>query len=414
MSYVRRLCFVLFLLFLCLPAEAQSWQAVPPETVGMSAERLERIDQLAQAYIDNDEVGGILTLVVRQGKVVHAEQYGWQSREAEIPMDTDTIFRIYSMTKPITSVAVLMLMEEGQLMLSDPVSRYIPAFADVQVFDPDAQDGTRRVAPRRPITIKDLLTHTSGLTYGIFGDTEVDHLYQEANLLDGTRDLEAFSNDLAVLPLMFHPGKRWQYSVATDVLGRIVEVASGQSFASFLQTRIFDPLGMVDTGFHVPAEKLDRFAVNYYMDEQGTLAIADGGSESQFAKPPRFVSGGGGLVSTQADYLRFAQMLLGGGEIEGVRLLGTKTVELMTMNHLDGEFAPGWGFGLGVNVTTNVPRTAMPGSPGVFGWSGLAKTHFFIDPEEDLIAMVWTQVFPRGAFSLDSQFKVAVYQAIID
>ena len=395
-----------------LPAKAQP--LTQPEAVGMSAERLGRIGPLMQQYVDEDKLAGILTMVARRGQTVHFQTYGTRNLESGAPMEPNTLFRIYSMTKPITSVAVLMLYEEGHFQLSDPVARYIPSFEGLKVYDADAPDGSKRADVQRPMSIRDLLTHTSGLTYGFFSETSVDTLYRETQLFGEDAPLADMVEKLSALPLLFQPGERWHYSVATDVLGYLVEVVSGQPFDAFLQTRIFAPLGMNNTSFEVAPDELDRFAVNYTFDEYGRLIPQDGGTTSSFAAPVRFFSGGGGLVSTASDYMRFAQMLLNGGQLGDVRLLSRKTVELMTANHLDGEFAPGWGFGLGVQVCTNVARTQVLGSEGTFGWSGAANTFFFIDPKEELIAMVWTQLFPYGFYPINNTFKVAVYQAIID
>ena len=379
----------------------------------MSAERLARIDPLLQAYVDEHRVAGVLAMVSRRGKVGYYEDYGYRDLDAGAPMTRDTIFRIYSMTKPITSVAALMLYEEGRFRLSDPVARYIPAFENLMVYDADAPDGSKRAKLKRPMTIRDLLTHTSGFTYGFFSQTPVDTLYMQAQVF-GNGNLEEFVGRLSQLPLLHQPSETWHYSVSTDVLGYLVEVVSGQTLDVFFEERIFKPLGMTDTAFEVPPDKMDRFAANYSINDDGKLEAVDAGATSQFAAPVRFFSGGGGLVSTPTDYMRFAQMLLNDGELDGTRLLSRKTVELMTTNHLDGDYAPGWGFGLGVQVCTDVARTQALGSEGTFGWSGMANTYFLIDPEEDLIAMVWTQFLPYGAYPLRDQFKVAVYQAIVD
>jgi len=397
----------------------------PVESVGLSAERLERIEAVMRPYVEQGLVAGLMTAVARRGRLVHFESYGYRDLEAEKPMEHETIFRIYSMTKPVTSVAVLMLYEEGRFLLTDPVARYIPAFEGLQVYDAAAPDGSKRARLSRPVTIRDLLTHTSGLTYG-FGQTPVDTLYREAELLYKRDDrgvsirhgtMDDMVMKLSRIPLLHQPGTRWQYSVSFDVLGHLVEVVSGQTLDVFFQERIFDPLGMPDTGFEVPPEKMDRFAVNYTIGGNGRLEILDAGSTSIFAAPVEFFSGGGGLVSTMTDYLRFAQMLLNGGVLGGTRLLSPKTVELMTSNHLkpgDETTRPGYGYGLGVAVLTNVARTQSLGSKGNYGWAGFANTYFFIDREEELIGMVWSQHFPWRKYPIAAQFKVAVYQAIVD
>jgi CubicO group peptidase (beta-lactamase class C family) len=264
------------------------------------------------------------------------------------------------------------------------------------------------------MTIQDLMRHTSGLTYGVFGDTPVDSMYQAAGVLAGDRTLAAAVDTLATLPLLHQPGTQWHYSVSTDVLGRLVEVVSGQSLDAFFRTRIFEPLGMDDTMFEVPPDEMDRFATTYAMGEDGALVVRDRKGDSDFAAPVTFLSGGGGLVSTMDDYLRFARMLLNGGAVDGTRLLSPKTVDLMTQNHLDGTFSPGWGFGLGVQVATDLPAASTLGSEGMYGWSGLASTYFFVDPQEELIGMVWTQFVPNARYPIGEQFRVGVYQSIVD
>lgn len=412
---------VIMLAILCLlraPVFAQDAMlpavSVAPEAVGISSSRLDRMQTRMNAYVDEGRTAGILTMVARRGQTVHFETHGMRDKENGLKMEHDTIFRIYSMTKPITSVAVMMLFEEGHFQLNDPVHRYIPAFKDIQVYDETADNGSNTVQSARPVTIRDLLTHTSGLTYGVFGNSPVDIMYREAGILRPDQDLESMVDALGKIPLIHQPGTKWNYSVSTDVLGYLVEVVSGQPFGDFLEDRIFGPLGMKDTGFEVPKNDLNRFANNYRYTPEGELVLQDGAEDSRFAGPITFYSGGGGLVSTAQDYFRFAQMLLNGGELDGKRLLGLKTVELMAMNHLEGEWAPGRGFGLGVSVVTDVAKTQQLGTEGTYGWSGLAKTYFFIDPEEELIAMVWTQLFIDGAFPLADEFATGVYQAIVE
>lgn len=392
---------------------AQEITVYDPASAGVSAQRLERIQPLMQEYIDSEKLAGINTLIARQGKVIYLDSQGYRDMENREPMTEDTIFRIYSMTKPITTVAALMLYEKGSFLLSDAVSKYIPEFKDVQVYDQNAPDGTNRTPVNRQITIRDLMTHTSGLTYGLFSQTPVDTLYREAGLFsEEVQSLEDMINKLVTLPLLHQPGQTWHYSVSTDVLGYLVQVVSGQPLADYFHEHIFQPLGMNDTAFEVKKRDLDRFAVNYSRDKNGKLIQVDGGKKSDFAAPVTMHSGGGGLVSTLSDYLKFSQLLLNGGELNGTRILSPKSVDLMTQNHLQGEQSPGWGFGLGVQVCLDVPRTGSLGSQGMYGWSGAAKTFFFIDPEEELIAMVWTQLF--GDTDMANKFKVAVYQAIVE
>ncbi|MBX2818533.1 MAG: beta-lactamase family protein [Rhodothermaceae bacterium] len=387
---------------------------LPPEGVGFSSDRLDRMHEIAKSYVDEKKIAGVLTMVARKGEVVHFETYGKRDLEKGLDMEHDTIFRIYSMTKPITSVAAMMLYEEGHFRLNDPVHLYIPELENVMVYDEDAPDESKTVKPNKPMTIRHLLSHSSGFTYGIFGNTPVDQMYREAQILNPNSDLQGMVEKLAEIPLMHHPGEKWTYGVSTDVLGHFIEVISGQSLGEFFQERIFDPLNMIDTGFFVPEEKVDRFANNYTYTPDGTLIRQDGGPTSPYLNQERMESGGGGLVSTANDYMRFAQMMLNGGELDGVRLLSPKTVELMIGNHLDSEYVPGRGFGLGFSIVTDLADTQILGSEGTFWWAGLANTYFIIDPKEEMIAMMWTQVFPNGKFDLRDDFHIGVYQAIIE
>ncbi|MCX6045842.1 MAG: serine hydrolase [Chloroflexi bacterium] len=298
---------------------------VKPEEQGFSSKRLARINTVMQRYVDEQKLAGIVSLIARRGKVVHFEKFGMAELETEQPMAFDTIFRIYSMSKPITSVAVLLLLEEGQLRLTDPIANYIPAFKTTKVLDNTVGSGGRLVDPVRPITIHDLLTHTAGLSYGFEDHVYIDELYRklwEKLDSDPTFTLADWIEALAQLPLAHQPGTRFRYSMATDVLGYLVQVVAGMPFADFLQQQIFAPLGMVDTSFYVPSEKIGRFATTYGPGEQGGLKVLDAPKTSQYIQPNKRHSGGGGLVSTTGDYLRFAQMLLNKGELDGVRLLG--------------------------------------------------------------------------------------------
>lgn len=394
--------------------QAQGAPTGDPSAVGLSAERLSRISETLSPYVENDEIAGLMTMVYRRGEVAHFETYGQRDLQTNALMTKDTLFRIYSMTKPITTVAALMLYEEGHFLLGDPVAEYLPAFEDVTVYDTTAGGRPTEVPVRRPITIRDLMTHTSGLTYGVFGNTPVDSMYTEVGILDNDRTLAAAVDTLGTLLLLHQPGETWHYSVSTDVLGRLVEVISGQSLDAFFQTRIFEPLGMDDTMFEVPSDEMDRFATNYTVGQDGSLVVQDRKQDSEFAAPVKFLSGGGGLVSTMDDYLRFARMLLNGGAVDGTRLLGPKTVDLMTRNHLDGTHEPGWGFGLGVQVCTDLAEAQTLGSEGMYGWSGAANTFFFVDPKEELIGMVWTQLFPHGRYPIGPTFRVNVYQSIVE
>ena len=390
-----------------------------PEEVGLCPERLKRINRVMQAYVDENRLAGLITVVARRGKVVHFECFGMMDIESNKPMQSDTIFRIYSMSKPITSVAVMMLYEEGYFQLNDPVSKFIPEFKNVKVFVKKSESGVEMAEAERKITIRELLTHTSGLAYGLSKDTPVDEMYQEEKMLKWDETLEEKVRRLVKLPLANQPGSTWRYSVATDVLGYLVEVISGLSFDVFLEERIFEPLGMEDTGFYVPAEKVSRFATLYKAEETDSFGRDETLYWGDFSKLPRLLSGGGGLVSTASDYMRFCQMLLNGGELDGVRLLSRKTVELMTANHLpdelirQGNMTKGYGFGLGFGVLLNVARSEALGSEGEYSWGGAASTGFWIDPNEELIGILMTQFMPySGRFT--KEFKVLTYQAIVD
>jgi CubicO group peptidase (beta-lactamase class C family) len=393
---------------------------VHPEAVGFSGERLECITAGVQGYIDRGELAGTVTAVMRCGKLAYFRCQGMADLENGLPMQPDTLFRIYSMTKPITSAAVLMLFEEGRLRLTDPISRYLPAFDRKMkvALQPDLSPAL--VDACREITIRDLLTHTAGLSYGFDDTSWLDKLYQRHvwGLLDQNPETpaEEFIGAIAELPLAHQPGSAFRYSLATDVLSHLVSVVSGMPFGCFLQTRIFDPLGMEDTFFCVPEEKRQRLAEVYDPSKEGGMKKVDPPNATRFFNPCFFQSGGGGLVSNAPDYLRFASMLLNFGELDGTRLLGRKTVELMTSNHLPPGVhsfdEPGVGFGLGVNVILDVASTQNLGSVGRCGWSGAASTNFWIDPCEELIGLFLTQRMEASVVHDD--FRNLVYQAIVD
>ena len=401
------------------PAGASSAAGLPttsPDAVGMSADGLARIEAAVQAYVDDGRVAGVMTMVARRGHVVHWAAAGMRDLAAGDLLEPDDIFRIYSMTKPITSVGVMSLVEAGAIALDDPVSKFIPAFADVTVLDDEGE----RVAPGGPITIEHLLTHTSGLTYGFFGDSPVDRLYNESGFFAQSEGLDDFAQRVAELPLLASPGERWNYGVSTDILGRIVEVASEQSFDAFLQERIFDPLGMDDTGFVVPAEKRSRFTANYQRSDDA-LQMIDSPEDGQYTRPPAWLSGGGGLASTASDYIRFAQMLLQDGALGDARILAPERVAMMRSNRIPDALvpiqlgtylSPGYGFGLGFAVAVDAEATPEPDNNGVFRWAGAANTFFWIDPEAELIGMVWTQFQPFTAYDLEREFQTLVYEAI--
>ena len=341
--------------------------AVPEET-GLSAERLQRIAPVLQKYVDEKQVSGFLTAVARHGKVVHFETIGFRDVENNKPVESDTIFRIYSMSKPITSVAVMMLYEEGHFQLNTPVSRFIPEFKQMQVYN---EEQTEIVDVKEPITVKHLLMHTAGFTYG-WGKNAVDERYSEANLFEPGTTLAALVRKLAQIPLVHEPGSKWTYGVSTDVLGYFVEMVSGMPFEAFLQTRLFGPLGMVDTAFSVPLEKAERFARVYSPTKAGGLQLPKNKPLANDALS-FFPSGGGGLVSTASDYLRFCQMLLNDGELDGVRILGRKTVELMRQPH--HSWGKGGAFGLGFAVVKDVSEADILESVGTFSWGRCCRNY---------------------------------------
>ncbi|MXV81788.1 beta-lactamase family protein [Candidatus Poribacteria bacterium] len=381
-----------------------------PEDVGMSTSRLERIAPVMQRWVDDGKIPGALTMIARKGRLVHFEKFGMQDVATAKPIEFDTILRIYSMTKPITSIAVMMLYEEGHFQLGTPVSELIPAFKDMQVY---TEGGAAIVDAETEMTVKHLLTHTSGLIYGGDGEHPIHQRYRDANYYQG--DLANMANELGNIPLLHNPGAAWNYGMSTDVLGYLVEVVSGMPFAEFLKTQILEPLGMVDTAFSVPDEKADRYMTLYEPSEDGGIQVLENAPVSS-GPLSFFHSGGAGLQSTAADYLRFCQMLLNEGELDGVRLLGRKTVELIRVNHISDDWQPlertGCGFGLGFAVVMDVAETHGPGSEGTYSWGGLASTTFWIDPMEDLIGILMTQLI--GASPFHAQFRVLTYQAITD
>ena len=395
-------------------------ETVQPESMGFSSQRLERINHVMQQYVDEKKLAGIVSLVARHGKIVHFEKFGMADIRGKKPMQTDSLFRIYSMTKPITSTAVLMLFEEGRFRLTDPVQQYIPAFKDVKVLDSSPNSVKRLIEPNRPVSIRDLLTHTAGLSYGFDDNFYVDDLYRKnmwAKMDRGSLNLEGMVIEIAKIPLLFQPGTNFHYSTAVDVLGYLVQVVSGIPFEDFLQLRIFDPLGMVDTAFYVPQEKIGRFTVVYGPEEKGGLKVVDQVKGSRYLNPPKAPSGGGGLVASTLDYLRFCQMLLNHGEFEGMRLLGRKTVELMTLDHLPAGVdvgSPHEGFGLGVSVIRDVAKSQNLGSVGIYGWGGAANTNFWIDPVEDLIGIFMSQYMAPDNMPAETDYRNLVYQALVD
>ncbi|PWC29907.1 serine hydrolase domain-containing protein [Teichococcus aestuarii] len=399
-----------------------------PRAVGLCPERLGRVGHWAEALVASGRLAGMTTLVARRGQVAWLHSTGMADRERAVPMTPETIVRIYSMTKPLTSLAILMLYEEGRFQLDDPITRFLPGFANMRVAVGGGRGKIDTVPAERDITFRDLLTHTSGLTYGFMQATLVDALYREQGVDFQTAEtsLEDVVARAAALPLIAQPGREWNYSIATDVLGHLVAVISGQPFEDFLRQRVLQPLKLVDTDFHVPEAKHPRLAANYARGAGDSLALIDDPATSRYLRPRTVCSGGGGLVSTAADYWRFCRFMLNKGELEGVRLLGRKTVELMTANHLRGDMAamgqPRWsestaegiGFGLGFSVTLDPARAQILGTPGEYAWGGAASTAFWVDPAEEMAVILLTQLMPSSAYPIRRELRVLTYQAIID
>jgi CubicO group peptidase (beta-lactamase class C family) len=401
------------------------------EEVGFDPVRLERIGRHFRRYVDDGLLPGWSLVVARSGSVVHLDRYGHRDVEAGLPVEPDTIFRIYSMSKPVTSVAAMMLWEEGAFQLKDPVSRFIPSFAESRVWRSGSVTNPSTDPLTEPMLIWHLLTHTAGLTYGFLYAHPVDELYRRAGFDMAEpvgADLADVCDRLAGLPLLFQPGREWNYSMATDVLGRVVEVVSGQTLDEFCRERIFEPLGMIDTGFMVPADQLHRLAALYMAAPRTLQATRLDVIGDRAKSKPDCLSGGGGLVSTLADYHRFTQMLLNEGELDGCRLLGSRTVELMAENHLPGDadltsfgrplFAEtafdGVGFGLGFSVALDPVKAKVLGSPGEIAWGGMASTAFWVDPVEEITAVFLTQLMPSSTHPLRPQLRQLVYQALVD
>ncbi|MDD2733553.1 MAG: serine hydrolase [Desulfuromonadaceae bacterium] len=407
---------------------------VSPDSVGCSAERLARIKPFMQSYIDCHGFSGLTTLLARRGGVVHCEHVGFQDRDRKTPLSDDTIFRIYSMTKPIISAALMTLYEEGRFQLTDSVSKYISAFRKTKVLHGTLSAG-KEVDLVRPVTVRDLLTHTAGLTYNFLEDSPVSELYRSANLMsDPGRPLESMINELARIPLAYQPGTTWHYSMATDVIAHLIEVLSGQPLQDFLQQRLFSPLGMNSTGFSVSPAEHHRIATMYGHPDitTSTFSTIIGAWKSGFneqidvettypaANSHSFARGGHGLFSTARDYLRFAQMLLNRGTLDGVRILSPRIVDFMHLNHLQETLLPfgiggimrsGYGFGLGSRVLLNVAESALPGSIGEYGWAGAAKTYFWVDPKEELIGILMAQ-YMVSFDTPERDFQLLAYQAL--
>ncbi len=416
---------LLFILILSFGAIAQDLPVTKPESVGLSSERLNRISATVQKTIDDHRIAGAVTLVVRHGQVAWFKAQGMQDRETAKPMRPDTIFRICSMSKPITSVAVMMLYEEGHFLLDDPVSRYLPEFKNPKVLVKPSTGIPYTIPATREITIRDLLRHTSGISYN--WNADLGPLYKDADVGHGMLPYDGTIGDnvdrLAMMPLLFNPGERFEYGLNADVLGRLVEVVSGKTFDEFLRTRIFEPLGMKDTYFFPPDNKLDRLATAYtYYADKGLARfpetpITEGpfiySADYPYHGAKKLFSGGAGLNSTAMDYARFCQMLLDGGKLGNVRILSRKSVELMTHDQL-GKIAPDQGFGLGFGIDGIKAPLAELGTPGEFNWAGFFYTAFSIDPKEQMIVVFMGQLHPAGDLRLDHQVHELAYQAIID
>ncbi len=402
-----------------------------PDALGFDPDRLARIDGHFARYVDDGQLAGWQIAVARRGEVVHASTHGLRDREAGLPVEPDTLWRIYSMTKPLTSVAAMQLWERGLFELTDEVSRWIPAFADVRVYDKGSSQRPFTVPATEPVRLWHLLTHTAGLTYGFLHTNVSDAVYRargyEWGVPPGT-DLAAACDAWAAMPLGFQPGSRWGYSVATDVLGRVVELVSGQSLDAYLAEHVTGPLGMPDTSFWAEPERAERLAALYSPDPAGGRAVRLDSFGAAALREPAFLSGGGGLVSTAADYMRFTHALLRGGELDGARVLGPRTLRLMTENHLPGgrdlgalsvggfaetTFA-GVGFGLGFAVVEDPRPGKTLTSRGEYYWGGAASTAFWVDPREEVTAVLMTQLLPSSTHPLRPQLRQLVYSALVD
>ncbi|WP_116807078.1 serine hydrolase domain-containing protein [Steroidobacter cummioxidans] len=416
MELARRVFCSMLLAFAVGSVGAADLGTARPEAVGMSTQRLNRLTTEMKAVAERGDVPGVVTMVARKGKVVHLEAAGKRELEGGTPMQKDSIFRIYSMTKPITGVAMMILFEQGKWQLNDPVSKYIPEFADLKVAKVDPASGTVTTVPsNHPMTMRELMSHSGGLSYGIFGATAVDRHYVENRVFDMTQPMQTFIERLAKAPLLFQPGERWHYSVAVDVQGYLVEKLSGQPFPEFLQQHVFGPLKMVDTAFHVPAQKLSRLAEFYYRDKAGNSVKHPGIAD--YSQPPVFPSGGGGLASTASDYMRFCQMLLNGGVLDGQRILSPLSVKLMRTNMLPESartMGPGTGFGLDFAVVENPAASGGYGGEGTYFWGGYAGTWFWIDPVYQLIVVGMIQQRGDDTPDLRALSRSLTYQAIVE
>ncbi len=417
---------VLSMASLTKPVFGQVLPNAKPEQVGFSSERLQRLDAAMQQKVDEKQFAGIVTILARHGRVVEFKTYGKKDLATGAPMEKDTIFRIYSMTKPVTGVAMMMLYEEGKWQPDDPISKYIPEFASLKVFKGVDNNGEPILEnPVHPPTMLQLMTHTAGFTYG-FGSSVVDKMYHDQQVLH-SHTLQEMIEKLAKIPLLYEPGTRWVYSISVDIQGYLVERLSGKSLPDFMRERIFEPLGMKDTGFYVPKEKMDRLATLYRVSDQNewTPASPENDLAPDLSKPPAMPSGGGGLLATAQDYLRFAEMLLNGGQLDGVRLLAPPTVKLMTSNHLPdklmtGEFGiglqhirPGMGFGFDVAVFSDPAQAVDIAGKGTFLWDGAAGTWFWIDPADDMTFIGMVQRMGGHGPNMQTFSRAMVFQALV-
>lgn len=399
--------------------QAQAAASSVDSMQGFSQQRLLRINQKMQEYIDQEKLAGIMTLVSRNNQTVHFAAQGMQDIAANKPLQRDTIFRIYSMSKPITAVAALTLWEEGKFHMNDPIAWYIPELANLKVYVSGSGEDMVLEDAKFPIRIIDLFTHTAGFSYGFTG-SEVDKLYRASSLMQGKAAREDVMSELAKLPLNHQPGTQWNYGVNTDVIGELVERLSGMKLGEYVEQTILSPLGMSDTGYYVPADKAHRFSEVYSNNKEGKTAPMENEPLGDFLSDPAIHNGGGGMVSTMDDYLLFARMLLNHGEVNGVRILGRKTVEYMRTNHLPADmipysnWGPGEGYGLAVSVSADMGQLTFMGSPGNYGWSGAASTYFRVDPVENIIIIGMAQFIPNGTHRYSDDLRNLTYQALVD
>ncbi|HEX4414408.1 MAG TPA: serine hydrolase domain-containing protein [Lacipirellulaceae bacterium] len=398
-----------------VPASAADLPTSTPEAEGMSVEKLAKVGEIMNGFVKDKKIAGGIVLIARNGKVVFDETYGLRNLDGKLPVEHDTIFRIYSMSKAITSAAALTLVEEGKLDLDAPVSKYLPEFADTKVFDGD------NVRPAKsPITVRDLFRHTSGITYGGFGGSKTDSLIELTNAMDLQSDLSVMSAKLGQIPFEFDPGTKWKYGASIDVLGYIVQKVSGKPLDKFIKERVLDPLEMNDTGFFVPAEKQSRFAANYFSDGKGRLIVRDDPAKSGYLHKPGLFSGGGGMVGTASDYMRLLLMVANGGEWNGKRILSRELAEQMHTNQLPkgvdwidfGEKRTGVGFGLGFSVTVEPGEKAPHNHKDEFGWGGAASTHYWVSPRDKLAVVTMEQRWPYSP-ETEEMLKPVIYDAIV-